>query len=49
MRERLGYPLCQTAWTVGEQLPLLEGKPASEAWKALSFQPQAEGKEAPRG
>ena len=29
MRERLGYPLCKTTWTVGEQPPLLEGKPAS--------------------
>jgi glycyl-tRNA synthetase alpha chain len=49
MRERLGYPLCKTAWTVGEQLPLLEGKPASEAWKAMTFVAKAEGKEAPRG
>jgi glycyl-tRNA synthetase alpha chain len=49
MRERLGYPLCQTAWTVGEQLPLLEGKPASEAWKALTFQRSDQAKEAARG
>ena len=28
MRERLGYPLLKTEWTVGEQPPLLEGKPA---------------------
>ena len=29
MRERLGFPLLKTAWTVGEQPRLLEGKPAS--------------------
>lgn len=40
MREKLGYPLCKTRWTVGEQLPQLEGQPASEAWKKLSFQPK---------
>jgi glycyl-tRNA synthetase alpha chain len=38
MREKLGYPLCKTTWTVGEQLALLEGKPASEYWKTVSFE-----------
>ena len=33
-RDKLGFPLCKTPWTVGEQPPLLEGKPASDAWKA---------------
>ena len=47
MREKLGYPLCKTEWTVGEQLPLLEGKKASEYWKTVSFQEKP--KEAPRG
>jgi len=42
MRERLGYPLCRTQWTVGEQPPLLEGKRASDHWKTVSFQPKAE-------
>ena len=37
MREKLGYPLCHTKWTVGEQPPLLEGKPASGHWKTVSF------------
>ncbi|GMU62507.1 MAG: glycine--tRNA ligase alpha subunit [Myxococcaceae bacterium] len=51
MRERIGYPLCKTQWTVGEQPPLLEGRPASEYWKTVSFQPKAEKeqKEAARG
>ncbi len=40
MRERLGYPLCNTPWTVGEQLPLLEGKPASEYWRTISLNPR---------
>jgi glycyl-tRNA synthetase alpha chain len=48
MRERLGYPLCKTAWTVGEQPPLLEGKPASEYWKTVTFK-KDEKKEAARG
>ena len=33
MRERRGYPLCETAWAVGEHPPLLEGRPASDYWK----------------
>jgi len=33
LREKLGYPLTKTSWTVGQQLPVLEGKPASEYWK----------------
>lgn len=37
MREKLGYPLCKTAWTVGEQPAILEGKPASDHWKSVSF------------
>ena len=36
-RERLGYPLLKTKWTVGEQPPVLEGKPASEYWKSVTF------------
>src|SRR5678810_52836 len=35
MREKLGYPLTKTAWTVGQQPPVLEGKPASEYWKTV--------------
>ncbi len=47
MREKLGYPLLKTHWTVGQQLPLLEGAPASEHWKKVSFQPkQKEGADA---
>jgi glycyl-tRNA synthetase alpha chain len=46
MREKLGFPLCKTKWTVGEQPPLLEGKPASQMW----FEPKKEEKkEAARG
>jgi glycyl-tRNA synthetase alpha chain len=40
MREKLGYPLCTTSWTVGEQPPLLEGDAASEHWKRVTFQPK---------
>ena len=47
MREKLGYPLCKTKWTVGEQPALLEGKPGSEYWKTQSFQPKE--KEAAHG
>ncbi|HZA50154.1 MAG TPA: glycine--tRNA ligase subunit alpha, partial [Myxococcaceae bacterium] len=36
-RERLGYPLLEPRWTVGEQPPVLEGKPASDFWKTVSF------------
>jgi glycyl-tRNA synthetase alpha chain len=51
MREKLGYPLCKTPWTVGEQLPILEGKPASDWWKSQSFQKKedAKAKEVARG
>ncbi|MBM4782029.1 MAG: glycine--tRNA ligase subunit alpha [Archangiaceae bacterium] len=49
MRERLGYPLCKTAWTVGEQLPLLEGKKASEYWNTVTLNKKDEKKEASRG
>ena len=48
MREKLGYPLCKTSWTVGDQPPLLEGKPASEYWKGVTFQ-KKEKKEAANG
>jgi glycyl-tRNA synthetase alpha chain len=41
-RQALGYPLLKTQWTVGEQLPVLEGAPASAYWKTLSFQKKAE-------
>lgn len=46
MREKLGFPLLKTQWTVGEQPPLLEGKAASEYWKTVSFQDRevADGK-----
>ena len=37
MRERLGYPLLKTPWTVGEQPPVLEGKPASDYWKHVKL------------
>jgi glycyl-tRNA synthetase alpha chain len=37
-RERLGFPLLRSPWTVGDQPPPLEGKPASEAWKGMRFQ-----------
>jgi glycyl-tRNA synthetase alpha chain len=47
MRERLGYPLCKTPWTVGEQPPLLEGKPASSYWQTVRL--NEEKKEAARG
>ena len=43
MRQRLGWPLCQRNWTVGEQPPLLEGKPASAWWQDLSFEQEAAG------
>ncbi|HEX4622529.1 MAG TPA: glycine--tRNA ligase subunit alpha [Myxococcaceae bacterium] len=46
MREKLGYPLLETKWTVGEQLPLLEGKPASDYWKTVSFQKAVEERRA---
>jgi glycyl-tRNA synthetase alpha chain len=38
VRERLGYPLLKTNWKVGEHPLVLEGKPASDYWKTLSFQ-----------
>ncbi len=47
MREKLGYPLCKTAWTVGEQPAILEGKPASDHWKTVSFQPKEKKEGAP--
>ncbi|MCI0573957.1 MAG: glycine--tRNA ligase subunit alpha [Myxococcaceae bacterium] len=46
-REALGYPLLKTQWTVGEQLPVLEGRRSSEHWKAVSF--NAPKEEASRG
>jgi glycyl-tRNA synthetase alpha chain len=46
MRERLGYPLCKTSWTVGEQLPLLEGNKASDYWKTVSMQPESDNAKA---
>jgi glycyl-tRNA synthetase alpha chain len=46
MREKLGYPLLQNRWTVGEQPPILEGKPASDYWKTVSFQKAAEERRA---
>ncbi|MGO9831371.1 MAG: glycine--tRNA ligase subunit alpha [Myxococcaceae bacterium] len=41
-RERLGYPLLKTPWTVGDQPPVLEGVPASDFWKTVSFEKKAE-------
>ncbi|MGO9066684.1 MAG: glycine--tRNA ligase subunit alpha [Myxococcaceae bacterium] len=41
-RERLGYPLLKTQWTVGEQPPVLEGTPSSDFWKTVSFDKKAE-------
>jgi glycyl-tRNA synthetase alpha chain len=32
VRAGLGFPLRKTAWTVGQQPPLLEGAPASRVW-----------------
>jgi glycyl-tRNA synthetase alpha chain len=44
VREALGYPLLKTNWTVGEQPALLEGKPASDHWKTVTFnEKKAEG------
>jgi len=44
MREKLGYPLARTSWTVGQQLPVLEGKPASDSWKTVQFNgPEGKG------
>jgi len=37
-RQRLGYPLLRNRWTVGEQPPVLDGAPASEFWKTVSFE-----------
>jgi glycyl-tRNA synthetase alpha chain len=37
-RERLGFPLLRTKWVVGEQPPVLEGAPASDFWKNVSFE-----------
>ena len=42
VRERLGYPLLRTQWTVGEQPAVLEGNPASNYWKTISFRKSAE-------
>jgi glycyl-tRNA synthetase alpha chain len=42
VRELLGYPLLKTRWTVGEQPPVLEGAPASDFWKTVSFEKKAE-------
>jgi len=47
MRERLGFPLLKTPWTVGLQQPLLEGKPASDYWKTVKLNKAEE--ETPRG
>jgi glycyl-tRNA synthetase alpha chain len=41
-RQRLGYPLLRNRWVVGEQLPLLEGTPASDVWKTVSFERKVE-------
>jgi len=37
-RQRLGFPLLKTQWTVGTQPRPLEGKPASEFWKTFSLE-----------
>jgi glycyl-tRNA synthetase alpha chain len=42
VRQRLGFPLLKTAWTVGEQPPVLEGAPASDFWKTFSFEKSPE-------
>lgn len=47
MRQKLGYPLCKTPWTVGEQLPLLEGAPASDFWQGVSFEEKTENSGVP--
>ncbi|MET0403388.1 MAG: glycine--tRNA ligase subunit alpha, partial [Cystobacter sp.] len=50
MREKLGYPLLKTPWTVGEQPPVLEGKQASEYWKTVTFnKPEQAEAEVSRG
>ncbi|MFO0597470.1 MAG: glycine--tRNA ligase subunit alpha [Myxococcaceae bacterium] len=50
MRQKLGWPLTKTGWTVGEQPPMHEGKPASEMWKGVTFEDKKdEKKEAARG
>jgi len=44
MRERLGYPLARSPWTVGRQPPVLEGKPASDYWKTVQLNgPEGKG------
>lgn len=42
VREQLGYPLLKTHWAVGEQPPVLEGAPASNSWKMVSFEKKKE-------
>ncbi len=37
-RKRLGFPLCREPWTVGEQLPILEGNKASSYWETHQFE-----------
>ncbi|HEY1087340.1 MAG TPA: glycine--tRNA ligase subunit alpha [Archangium sp.] len=50
VRQKLDWPLCKTGWTVGEQLPMHEGKPASDMWKTISFEKaEKKEKEATRG
>jgi glycyl-tRNA synthetase alpha chain len=49
MRERLGYPLLKTPWTVGEQPPVLEGKPASDYWNHVKLNKPVEKAEVARG
>ena len=50
MRQKLGWPLTKTGWSVGEQLPMHEGKPASDMWKTISFDKKDDKKkEAARG
>ena len=34
VRAELGFPLLRTGWTVGQQLPPLEGAPASKSWES---------------
>jgi glycyl-tRNA synthetase alpha chain len=48
-RLKLGFPLCNTKWTVGEQPPILDGKAGSEYWKTTSNWLKEEKKEAANG
>ncbi|MFN0062332.1 MAG: glycine--tRNA ligase subunit alpha [Myxococcaceae bacterium] len=47
-RAKLGFPLCKTPWTVGEQPEPLEGRRASLSWNDVNWD-EAKAAEAKRG